>query len=323
MSIQAVVTLHTLRCITESDRAGSNHSEPYIWTFMASVSNNSFATTPTAALLSDSRRIRKNEMRAGESVSMDFPGQTLSATFEDDQSDRQLILVVALLEADDAPEGAIQAGYQAFLDELKLRLGHNILALKTATEDEKNEIIAQIQRQVSEKATSAIKGALTTGQKIKVKLGFLNMDDFMASQTRHFTDLTPQDFTLRFEGTSGDPKVTNQAVVVLFPITYEIDGRVSVSEITVDACQANVDAVAAAEAKIRGLHLQVQSLQQQLQTATPQQKSGIIALIRRINEQDIPAAKQALEGAKRMLQRCRVMGSVLGDLDTHGGLVVG
>lgn len=289
---------------------------------MASVSNNSFATTPTAALLGESRRIRKNEMRAGETVSMDFPGQTLSATFDDTQSDRQLILVVALLEADDAPEGAIQAGYQAFLDELKLELGHNILALKAATEDEKNEIIAEIQRQVSEKVTSSIKGALTTGQKIKVKLGFLNMDDFMASQTRHFTDLTPQDFTLRFEGTSGDPRVTNQSVV-LFPIVYEIDGRVSVSAITVDPCQANVDAVAAAEAKVRGLHLQVQSLQHQLQSATPQQKPGIIAMIRRINEQDIPAAQQALEGAERMLQRCRVMGPIMpGDLDTHGGVVI-
>src|SRR5262245_9462840 len=158
MSIQAVVTLHTLRCITESDRAGSSHSEPYIWPFMASVSNNSFATTPTAALLAESRRIRKDEMRAGESVGMDFPGQTLSATFEDDQTDRQLILIVALLEADDSPTKAIQAGYQAFLDELKLRVGHNILALKDATEDVKNEIIAQIQRQVREKVTSAIKG---------------------------------------------------------------------------------------------------------------------------------------------------------------------
>lgn len=322
MSIQAVVTLHTLRCITESDRAGSNHSEPYIWPFMASVSNNSFATTPSAALLSESRRIRKNEMKAGESVSMDFPGQTLSATFEDAQTDRQLILVVALLEADDAPQGAIQAGYQAFLDGLKLELGHNILALKAATEDEKNEIIAEVQRKVSESVTAAIKGALTTGQKIQVKLGFLNMDDFMASQTRHFTDLTPQDFTLRFEGTSGDPKV-NDLTVVVFPIAYEIDGRLSVSAITVDPCQANVDAVAAAEAKVRGLHLQVQSLQQQLQSATPQQKPGIIAMMRKINEQDVPAAEQTLEGAERMLQRCRLMGPLHGDLGTGGGGVLG
>jgi hypothetical protein len=265
-------------------------------------------------------------MQAGESVAMDFPGNMLSARFEDDETDRQLILVVALLEADEAPEGAIQAGYQAFLDELKLRLGHNILALKDATEDQKNAIIAQIQNQVTGRVTSAVRGALTTGQKIRVRLGFLNMDDFMASQTRHFTDLTPQDFTLRFEGDSGDPRPPSTAspVAVRFPIVYEIDGRVSVSPITVDPCQANVDAVAAAEAKVRGLHLQVQSLQQQLQSATPQQKPAIVALIRKINEQDIPAAEQAVERAKQRLQRCRVLGSVIpGDLDAHGGVVIG
>jgi len=114
MSVQAIVTLNTLRCIKESDRGGSSHSEPYLWPFLAAVSSNSYETTPTAAILAECRRIRKQEMKAGQSVLLDFPGNRLTATYQDGQTGQALILIVALLEADDTPEHAIQAGYQAY-----------------------------------------------------------------------------------------------------------------------------------------------------------------------------------------------------------------
>lgn len=314
MSVLATVQLHTLRCIRESDRAGTEHSEPYFWPFLASFASNpgTFDTNPRAAILAESRRIRKNEMRAGQSVALDFPGNVVTATFADGQTAHQLILIVALLEADDLPLRAVTAGFQAFLDELRLRLGHNILALQSATEDERDQIIQEIQAQVQAKVFDAIKGALTTGEKLQVKLGFLNVDDFLGASSRLFSGLAPADFTLRFVGTSGDPRVTfspgHQPSVTVFPIEFEIDGRLTVSNVVVDPCQANVDAVNAAEARIRGLHSMVQSLQHQLQTATPQQKPAIIASIRKINEQDLPAAEQALAGAERMLRRCRILG---------------
>src|ERR1700737_2813848 len=102
MTTQAIITLESLRCILESDLGGTSHSEPYIWPAMAIVTD-SFEVIPQAANLSDSRNVIKNEMRAGETIAIPYPVNTLTTNFEDNQTNRQLILIVALWEKDDTP----------------------------------------------------------------------------------------------------------------------------------------------------------------------------------------------------------------------------
>jgi len=309
MATQAIVTLESLHCTRESDRGGSSHSEPYIWPFLASVTSNSFETTPTAAILSDSRAIIRNEMRAGQSAAIPGPGNRLSAVFQDGQANPKLLLVVALWEADETPASAVQAGNQAFLDELRAQVSKNLAALSTATDAERKTIVEDIKKKVYDKVHAAVENKLSSWEKTRVFLGWLNLDDFMGSDFKLLPDLTPTSFTLTFLGNAGDvifqnpggvpPKVVNP------PIQYELRGSLKVQAVTVDVCQAQVDAVNAAQAKLKGLQDMVQSLQAQLQHATPQQKSGIVAQIRQINEHQIPQAQKALDEARSALEACR------------------
>jgi hypothetical protein len=312
MTTQAIITLESPHCILESDLGGTSHSEPYIWPALAIVTNNSFEVTPQFANLSDSQNIIKNEMRAGETAAISYPVNTLTANFEDDQTNRQLILIVGLWEKDDTPLVAVHAGYEAFLSELQAALGSNLLSLSQADEAGQKVIIDDIKTRVYNKVYSAIDGKLSAWEKTRVGFGWLNLDDFMGSDFKRFPDVVSQSFTLSFMGNAGD-KITatdNRTVppskISFDPrVEYEIQGNLNVQTVTVDRCQALVDAVNAAQSAIPGLESMVQSLQNQLQNATPQQKPGIIAEIKKINEEQIPAAKTKLTDAQSALSLCR------------------
>lgn len=310
MATQAIITLETLRCVQESDRAGTSHSEPYIWPALAIVRGGSLEMTPTAAILSDSRNVIKSEMRRGESAAIGFPSHTLAAAFQDGETNLQLILVVGLWEDDDTPLVAVQAGYQAFLDELHAALVTNLFALSQADEAGQKAIVDTIKQQVYDKVYSAIDGHLSRWEKVKVGLGWLNLDDFMGSDFKHFPTVDPTPFTLSFKGSAGDLIITNTgpgtSTVVNPPIEYEIQGSLKVARVTVNVCQAEIDAVNAAQAALHGLQLMVQSLQNQLQHATPQQKPGIVAQINHINTVQIPPAQAALDNAQHALDACKV-----------------
>jgi hypothetical protein len=311
MATQATVTLDSLHCTLESDEAGHSHSEPYVWPFLAIISSNTFDTTPTAASLSDSRRVLQNEMRAGDTATIPYPLNTLSATFEDDQTDRQLILVVGLFEQDDTPIKAVQAGYQAFLDELHKALGSNLLRLHNASPDDVQVIIDEIKQQVYAKVYAAVENHLSAWEKTQVYFGWLNPDDFMGSDFKWFQSLTATSFTLTLKGSSGDLIVTlpttagGTATAVNPPVQYEISGRLAVQPVTVNRCQSEIDAVSAAQAALQGLENLVQSLQLQLQHATPQEKAGIVAEIKHVTTDLIPPAQAALDSAQQALILCR------------------
>jgi len=321
MTTLATITLKTLRCIKESDRGGTSHSEPYMWPFLATVSNRSFTATPSAAILSDSRKIIKNEMRAGQTAVIDGPANRLIGRYEDDETDRWMLLVTMLLEADDLPLGAASAGYQAYLDELHLRVGQNTFAIKSAWDEGDvatlTELITRIAKRVSDKVQSAIRGALSTGDKIKIGLGWLNLDDpinVAVGMIRPLGGPGTRNLSMHFANpSSGDPRliVTGWPAhyqLQQFPVEYEIDGTLVVETVQADPCQNRIDAVQAAEAALKGLQHMVQSLQHQLATATPQQKPGIVAEIRHVNEDLIPEAERRIERARRALQFCKLVG---------------
>ena len=211
MTTVATITLGTLRCIRESDLGGTSHSEPYIWPALASVATNplSFDFTPLAATLAESRYVIQSEMRAGDSATIPYPVNTLIASFDDAQTSRQLILVVALWEQDDTPTGAVQAGYQAFLTELHTALGNDLLSLSQADPAAQAVIIDGIKKSVYEKVYSAESDALSDWDKTKVYFGWLNLDDFMGSDFSLFADMVSSTFVLHFNGYAGDLIIGN------------------------------------------------------------------------------------------------------------------
>jgi len=309
MVTQAIVVLETLHCIRESDSGGHSHSEPYIWPFLGIITSNSFEVTPTAAILSDSRNVIKSEMRAGDTAPIPYPLNTLIANFQDGQTNRQLLLVVGLWEQDDTPMSAVQAGYQAFLDELNTAIGSNLLALSQADDVTQKTIINNIKTNVYNKVYSAEKDKLSSWEKTKVYLGWLNLDDFMGSDFKRFPNLTPTSFTLSFKGFAGDLIIQSSGsttpIATNPPVEYEINGSLRIQPIIVNICQAQINAVNAAQATLKGLQDQIQNLQLQLQHATPQEKSGIIALITKINTYQIPPAQTILDNAKAALEKCK------------------
>jgi hypothetical protein len=314
MTTQATITLESLHCTLESDLGKTNgHSEPYIWPALAIVTNNSFEITPKVALLGDSRTIIKNGMHANETAPIPYPVNTLTANFEDSQTNRQLLLVVALWEKDDTPAKTVQVGYQAYLDELKDAIGKNLLNFSQADDAQQKVIIDDIKKSVYAKVYAAEENSLSGWEKTQVYFGFMNLDDFMGSDFNRFSEVASTTFTLTFKGFAGDAIIdifANPPKAVNPPVQYEIQGNLTVQDINVDPCQAEIDAISAAQSALQGLQNMIVSLQSQLQHATPQEKPGIIAQIKDISENQIPAAQTKIDNAQNALKRCRLLSTV-------------
>lgn len=318
MANLATITLERLRCIRESDLGRTGHSEPYIWPALASVASNplSFEFTPQDPGLSDSRTVIKSDMRAGDIAPIPYPINTLTASFDDSQTGPELLLVVALWEKDDTPGTVVQAGYAAFLNELKAAIGSNVLALAQADDTERATIIDGINKRVYDKVHAAMENALSGPEKVALLFGSLNLDDLMGSDFRRFSDVVPTPFTLSFKGFAGDLDIFaafTHPTALNPPTEYEIQGNLDVQAGTggtVDPCQARLDAVNQAQSAIQGLEDLIRGLQDQLQLATPQEKSAIIAEIRSVQETQLPAANAKLVSAKRALERCQRLGAV-------------
>jgi len=319
MTTVATVTLRTLRCIRESDRAGTSHSEPYIWAALASAASNplSFESTPQAGILADARYVIKSEMRAGESAAIPYPLNTLIASFADGQTDRQMVLVVALWEQDDTPMAAVHAGYQAFLTELHAALGSNLLSLKAADASGRAIIIDAIKKRVYDKVYAAERDHLSDWEKTQVYFGWLNLDDFMGTDYKLFENVAQGTFVLRVKGAAGDLIVgnifSNQPTAVNPPVEYEVEGNLEVAIVDADPCQAQLDSVAAAQAAIESLQRLVVELQEHLHLAPPQLTAAILAEIDDVRTHQIPAAQARLERARNTLRRCQLLSSTTPD----------
>ena len=228
MATDAILSLNSLHCIRESD--GTGNSEPYIWPVLLWIDDNTIATPElvgvTAPALGNARVVIKGDMRAGETADIPASVGVLRVRLEDDLSVRRLILTVALWEEDETPEAAMRAGFLAFSSELRAAIADNLLALSQADSAELEAIITTIKNRVSARVESAIEGGLTTGEKIRVFLGTLNLDDIIDSSFRSFSDLVTTPLTLSFGVTasgrlllyrdasqSGGGDVSNPAVI--------------------------------------------------------------------------------------------------------------
>jgi hypothetical protein len=219
VAVQANITLQTLRCIEQSESSGS---EPYIWPFLATMATvpGTFDTFPTAAILADSRQIIGNSLKAGSSAPLIFPGNEVGHSFLDNQIDCTALLVVGLMEADDNRPVSMQAGYQAYLDELRAQLGHKMLSLKTASAAEREAMIEEIKESVKNKAEDAAKGTLSSWEKVAFKIGLRDPDVFYGASWGLWENLNPGSsgpFTLEIVGVPGNH--------------WEIDGVLHVTDL--------------------------------------------------------------------------------------------
>jgi hypothetical protein len=299
MALHAAVTLQTIRCIKQSESSGS---EPYIWPFLATMATipGTFDTFPTAALLADSRKIIGTSLKAGSSAPLIFPGNEVSHSFLEGQQECTALLIVGLMEADDNRVVSMQAGYQAYLDELRAQLGHRMLPMKTASAAEREATIEEIKGAVKTKIENAVIGTMSIVEKGRFAIGFRDPDVFYGAGWGLWENLDVSSsgaFTLEISGVPGNH--------------WEIDGILHVTQTEVVRCQSQLDGVAAAKQALQGLRLQVRDLQQMLDNATPAQKAAIGAAIARLNDDQLPAAEEDLRRAEYALRRCELL------METH------
>ena len=198
MTTDRIVTLRELHAHKESD--GSGGSEPYLWTCLVTIAQDlSVRGTPPA--IGEARLVMAQGMRAGQTAPVPASVGVRRLRTEDGEEPRGLILVTALLENDETPLQAVEAGYLAFMSEVPSAIQDHLLLLNDpATRDEARSAIAD---QVAAAVDSAIRGALTTGQKIRVKLGLLNMDDAVDSAVQDLSGAGSTPISLHFAGDTG------------------------------------------------------------------------------------------------------------------------
>ena len=315
MPTDAIVLLEQLRCVKLLNTEA--RTEPYIWPALIRVDDNTITTPELVALsapvVGNARVVIKDSMRAGQTASIPSSVGILRTRFEDNLMTRRLILVVALLENDETPRDAVEAGYRAYLSELRAAIADNLFSLSAADEEETQLITKDIQERVAGRTRSAIENALSAYEKAKVFAGILDLDDPIGSAFATFgkDSLASASIRLFFEAKGkilGTIDTLSQ---------FEILGQLQVRPVTIDRCQPQVNAVNEAQAVVNGIEEEIKDLQAQLQGGgdePPLPKAFILAEIKRIREEELAPAVAALEAARAALHLCRSRFDIVVDL---------
>lgn len=294
MATDAFVRLEHLTCTRESD--GTGNSEPYIWPVVLWVDNDTLATPELVGLTgasSQNARIElKSGMKAGQVVGIPTSVGVHRVRFKEGADPHVIILAVVLWEWDETPETAMKAGFRAFPSELRAAVGANLIRLNGAkdNETERDAIIAEISTRVRNAVKSAISGALTLWQRIRIGIGTLNLDDVVGDTFVYLPDLAATPIKLAFQDEENE---------------YQIDGRLEVQHVNPETCQAQIAAVSAAQIEVDRVATQIAALQAELQDAAPSQKPAINAQIKRLRDEEGRPAQKTLDEARRALQKCR------------------
>ncbi len=112
-----------------------------------------------------------------------------------------------------------------------------------------------------------------------------------------------QQFKFLFSGGNGTIYAVDQAE--RGSDEFAIDGELQAVPVTADPCQAQVDQLSAAQAAVNDIDRQIRNPSNQLASAPAAERPFLIAQIKGLREQELPAALAALEQAREALQACR------------------
>jgi hypothetical protein len=299
------IKLTQLRCIKESD---PGPSEPYLWVtyFALGPQIPPFQTGPLALNTPSYDAFRtefSNNVSAGSVVGI--PPFIASASFDMDlqaAGPKLLGCVAVLMEEDDTRQSDIVFGRIAYSKEIEKQL--NALMVKRIQKNNSDPLTEAEKETIKAAVTSKVTSAVGSHQGIfdifrdqDDNLGFTHV--IFPGQPGETIHATTFDF----------PEiVTTRVVGPIATVTdrYVLSGAVTIAAVpgdTVDLCARQRATLEAKRQEIKSLQNRKTLLQQQLQTATPQQKSGIVQAITATNA-EIDKAEAQLPALEAALKTC-------------------
>ena len=283
MALQRIgIRLTELRCLAQSE--GSGGSEPYLWTtFFAFGAQQAPLQTGLMQVATPSydafRTEFPNGIRAGGTALV--PVFIASGYFDIDLDTaphpKLLGAIAVLMEEDSTPETSIVSGRIAYSKEIEHQL--NLLADARLRSGNFGSITDAEIKAIKDAVSAKVTKAVASGQ--SVWNVFRDQDDNLGFMYKTFSypsddpaaEIRHQFFDFRDSG----PGTSNN---------FRLSGMIDIGPVQqqpVVPCAAQRAALKAKQDEIAGLQLRVQSLQNQLQHATPQQKGGLIQLITETN----------------------------------------
>ena len=293
MKTRVALRLNSLRCLAESEHG----SEPYIWPIMIThetgaprlhVPTNNYA----AIILAD-------EMRAGQTVPVPTGMDLNFAEVFDNAAAGLVVFVIVVFDKDNLTNTARVAAFR-HAEEVALELVSQKLAQCRQSNGERVDLTNDLIDRLD--FATAVKDAMSyyeIGKAYSLPGGF---DDVVGIIVWTLSGQALAATSIDFR-----PRQNNDR----FSLTANLDVVITLPPV----CQNERAAAEHARAVVKGLQGQRTALQQQLHTATPQQKAGIIAAITRINQVDLPPAEAALAEAEAALAACLSAHDIDGPLD--------
>lgn len=298
------LTLDRVICVSESEHG----SEPYLWPVLALLDDQAVVRAERIRS-EDSHLVMAREMRAGQEVAVPA-GARVTTAAADLSHLLAVVVLVAVMEADDVPAYAMEAGYRAFVQEVPSALNFRTLlslselqreldaatdpAEKARIQTEITAVKTQVRNQLNTAATAAVRSTMTWIDKIRVALG--SADSLVGSVSTSFSASPGQALVIpptRLELTAGDGRGNE----------FRLIGSIKAQPNPIDLCQVERTAVREARDRLRGLNAQLRMLQNELVHASPGAKPGIRQSIERLGP-IIAAAEQALRDAEAQLAAC-------------------
>jgi hypothetical protein len=233
-------------------------------------------------------RVLASGMRAGQSLTipggMDLP---LAHVF-DDRTAALVVLIVALFEKDNSP----RHGSIAVLRHMEQRAVAFVAGrLAECRDSSGRRVDLRNAYSAGLDLAGAETAALSIAERIKVGVSLRGFDDSLGLDFITFSGQALANRDVTFDLSNGDNRFSLSA-------TLELSG------VLPTLCSRESDAVAQAEAVVKGLQLRRLSLQKSLQTAAPQNKPALVDLINQITDVELPAAEAAVADARAALQAC-------------------
>ena len=319
------IKLTQLRCIKESD---PGPSEPYIWVtyFALGAQLPPFQTGPLSLNTPAYDAFRTefaNNVSAGSVVGI--PAFIASASFDldlDAPGPKLLGCVAVLMEEDETRQSDIVFGRIAYSKEMEKQL--NALMQKRIVMGDTDPVTDDEKDAIREAVTSKVSSAIGSHQGVFDI--FRDQDDNLGFTHKIF----PEGEGATIGATTFDfPEIitTRKNIIGTTVVTdrYVLSGEVTVAAVPqnpVDFCPRQRAALEAKRQEIQSLHTRRTLLQQQLQTATPQQKSAIVQQIKATNA-EIDKAEAQLPALEAVLKACESNPLADAHVDPNIGVVGG